>query len=56
MNKYTLKEKRRRNQAIMIYKINNPDVTLHEMKNIFGISRQRISAIMKQAENKKEGG
>lgn len=50
---YKLADKRKRNKAIISYKVANPDVTLIEMANIFKLSPQRIFVIL--LENHKEG-
>ena len=42
-----LKEKARLHQRIRDYKAKNPDITLQEIGNKFGLTRQRISQILK---------
>ena len=43
---YRLKAKASRNQALIKYRRQNPDLTLVEIGQVFGITRQRVSQII----------
>ncbi|KKN11212.1 hypothetical protein LCGC14_1028700 [marine sediment metagenome] len=46
---YKLRDKARRNAAIIAYKGANPDATLREMGTVFYISHVRVSKILKDS-------
>jgi len=45
--KYRIREKKIRNNLIIQYHKDNPEVTLSEIGDIFHLSRQRVAIILK---------
>jgi len=48
-NKYTIKEKRDRNERLRLYKERHPDMTLRAIGKVFHISHVRVLEILRKA-------
>uniref|UniRef100_A0A6H2A0M4 Putative DNA binding, helix-turn-helix domain containing protein n=1 Tax=viral metagenome TaxID=1070528 RepID=A0A6H2A0M4_9ZZZZ len=48
---YKIRDKKKRNQEVIAFKANNPDLTQEEIAAVFGIDRSRISRILKNSKN-----
>jgi len=46
---------KKRNQSIYIYRLKHPDESLEEIGEVFGLTKQAISLILKSMESLTEG-
>jgi len=49
MARYDKKRKTQRDLEVLKYRSNNPDASLEEIGAVFGVSKQRISQILRAA-------
>jgi len=50
---YKIRLKAKRNEQLIVYRKANPELTLAEIGEAFGISRQRVHQILKENNGKK---